>query len=180
MRSSSAPQVQTYIVVKGQRQTIYTDGAVYLEDGAEFEIEFVNTSHKTALPEITINGEKLKAGPIIYPNQTYFLKDFITLPKRFTFVVYSADADDADIKNNGVIEIEFYYQQEPRPKAIDSEQYARAFSATKNQDAQDQTETGKIIGGSDSNVNYKTQNIDTDYTYHEYLRLKLLPQSRLL
>ena len=103
------------ILVNGIKQRFYFGNTVFLENDTEFEIEIFNKSQRTVCPSLTINGETLSRGPVIYNGQKFILKDFITDNRRFLFKVYQVDASDKDvkeaIKENGIISIEYYYEK---------------------------------------------------------------------
>jgi hypothetical protein len=94
---------------------------VYLNDGTQFEIELFNPKDKPVLAKIKLNGSYISSsGLILKPGQRVFLERFIDVDKKFKFETYEVEASQqvADaIRNNGLVEVEFYdeqvYSQQP-------------------------------------------------------------------
>jgi hypothetical protein len=89
---------------------------VYLKDGSEFELELYNSSRKTVLSKIKINGEFIKGGGIILrPGERVFLERYIDVARKFKFETYNVDSTNETmnaIANNGDVEILFYEETE--------------------------------------------------------------------
>ena len=88
---------------------------VYLNDGTQFEIELFNPKDKPVLAKIKLNGSYISSsGLILKPGQRVFLERFIDVDKKFKFETYevedSTEAANA-IRNNGLVEVEFYDEQ---------------------------------------------------------------------
>jgi hypothetical protein len=179
------------IIINGVKQKIYMNNSVFLADNTEFEIEFYNKSSKTVCPAITINGEALTRYPVIYNGQKYILKDFISINKKFLFNTYMVDNSEDSlnaIKENGIIDIKYYYE-----KLIIN--YAKEDIATTWDDiptendgilydisdytpvVKHEIETGKIVKGSLSGVKYNNVDIELDLNFFEHQIIKLLPLS---
>lgn len=88
---------------------------VYLNDGTQFEIELFNPKDKPVLAKIKLNGSYISSsGLILKPGQRVFLERFIDVDKKFKFETYevenSTETENA-IRNNGLVEVEFYDEQ---------------------------------------------------------------------
>ena len=88
---------------------------VYLNDGTQFEIELFNPKDKPVLAKIKLNGSYISSsGLILKPGQRVFLERFIDVDKKFKFETYEVeDSKEAvnAIRNNGLVEVEFYDEQ---------------------------------------------------------------------
>lgn len=91
------------------------DSKVYLHDGTQFEIELFNPKDKPVLAKIKLNGSYISSsGLILKPGQRVFLERFIDVDKKFKFETYEVDNSpeaDSAIRNNGLVEVEFYDEQ---------------------------------------------------------------------
>jgi hypothetical protein len=90
---------------------------VFLKDGVEFEIELYNPTQKPVLAKIKINGSYIStSGVVVKPAQRVYLERYIDEPKKFKFETYNVSGSKEEIehaiKNNGLIEIEFYNEAE--------------------------------------------------------------------
>lgn len=91
---------------------------IYMEDGAEFQLEFYNNSSYYVKADITINGKQQNSALVLRPYQRFFLDRFMDEQKKFKFNTFLTGNDDIEklkeiIEKNGRIKIEFYkeYQQ---------------------------------------------------------------------
>ena len=110
--STSLPSAN--ITTKKSRLKEYGN-LVYLHDGTQFEIELFNPKDKPVLAKIKLNGSYISSsGLILKPGQRVFLERFIDVDKKFKFETYevedSVEAANA-IRNNGLVEVEFYDEQ---------------------------------------------------------------------
>ena len=103
-------------ITKGKQRIKQFGQNVYLENGAEFEVELYNPTRKNVLSKIKINGEFIKGGGIILrPGERIFLERYIDIPRKFKFETYSVDSSNETmnaIASNGDVEILFYEEQE--------------------------------------------------------------------
>jgi len=86
---------------------------VFMEDGVEFEIELYNPTQIPVLAKIKINGSYISnTDVVIKPAQRVYLERYIDDAKKFKFETYDVSGSKEEIehaiKNNGLIEIEFY------------------------------------------------------------------------
>lgn len=103
----------TAFVTKGRQRVKQYDGnIVYLKNGDEFEIELFNPTSQKVLAKINVNGKSLDSGIVLRPGERVFLERYLDEAKRFLFETYEVDAKDPNvqeaIKNNGVVDVEFY------------------------------------------------------------------------
>lgn len=103
-----------HITRNRNRSRIYGD-TVYLKNGQNFEIELFNPSTIKALAKIKINGNYISNGGIILrPGERVYLERFIETNNKFLFETYEVDKSDEAInaiRNNGLIEVDFYTEQ---------------------------------------------------------------------
>lgn len=88
--------------------------SVFLKDGSEFEIELFNPTQSIILAKIKLNGEFINGGGLILkPGKRVFLERYLDVDKTFKFSTYLVDKNneqvDNAIKNNGLVEVLFYY-----------------------------------------------------------------------
>jgi hypothetical protein len=108
---------EAWIAVSSNRQKIYGDKNVYLDNGQEFQIELYNPTNQPYLAKMYLNGNLISpSGLVLKPGQRYFLDRFIDEKKKLVFSTYEVD-DDPEVKqaiaNNGMIKVEFYPEQAP-------------------------------------------------------------------
>lgn len=108
---------EAWIAVSSNRQKIYGDKNVYLDNGQEFQIELFNPTNLPYLAKIYLNGKLISSsGLVLKPGQRYFLDRFIDDKKKLVFSTYEVD-DMPEVKqaiaNNGMIKVEFYPEQAP-------------------------------------------------------------------
>ena len=105
-------QPEAYITVRKNRQKIYDANSVYLKDNTEFELELFNPTRDVYLAKISINGKSIStSGLVLYPGKREFLERYFDEAMKFKFSTYevenSKEVNEA-IKDNGLIEIEFF------------------------------------------------------------------------
>lgn len=98
-----------------QKNRVKKGHEVYLNDGTEFEIELYNPTDKVVCAEIHINNIKLEGGKLILnPAQRIHLDRYLNEQKKFKFSTYEVSGSQEEIrevvKNNGLIEVKFYYE----------------------------------------------------------------------
>lgn len=108
---------QAWIAVSSNRQKIYGEKNVYLDNGQEFQIELYNPTNQPYLAKISLNGKLISSsGLVLKPGQRYFLDRFIDDKKKLVFSTYEVD-DNPEVKqaiaNNGMVKVEFYPEQAP-------------------------------------------------------------------
>ena len=85
---------------------------VYLENGAEFQIQLFNPYNFTIGAEIFINDEKLSNRLVLNPGERVWLERYLDVKKKFKFSTYEVEGNNKDvqeaIKDNGKIEVHFY------------------------------------------------------------------------
>lgn len=95
---------------------------IYLKDGIEFQIEFNNTSTRTYLARIKVNGNEISShGLVIRPGEHIYLERYLDSPRKFKFNTYEIPDTRAAakaIRENGLIEIDFYREAVPDPVRI--------------------------------------------------------------
>jgi hypothetical protein len=100
-------------ITTGKQRLKQNGSNVYLKDGEEFEVEIFNPKSISVLAKIKINGNYLSGGGIIIkPGQRVFLERYLDEARKFKFETYEVNAKSKEvqeaIKNNGVVEVEFY------------------------------------------------------------------------
>lgn len=108
---------EAWIAVSSNRQKIYGDKNVYLEDRQEFQVELYNPTNLPYLAKIYLNGNLISSsGLVLKPGQRYFLDRFIDDKKKLVFSTYEVE-DNQEVKkaiaNNGMVKVEFYPEQVP-------------------------------------------------------------------
>ena len=110
-----------YVTVKKNRQKVYGD-SVYLNDKTEFELELFNPTSDVYLAKISLNGKSISnSGIILYPGKREYLERYIDEPRKFKFDTYEVeDSDEAKnaTKNNGLVEVTFYKEDNTPPYQI--------------------------------------------------------------
>jgi len=174
--------VDASILVNGLKQRFYPDNIVYLKDNTQFLIEIFNKSTRTVIASITINGEQLKASPVIMNGQKYVLRDFIKVSRKFLFHVYEVDSNNIDVKNairnNGLIVIRYFYEKQIEQDEQNIVQRAIVADETIEDPSTFPSETGKILKGEISNQRYKTVSLDWERESFLEQIIQLLPISK--
>lgn len=83
--------VEAHITIDKDRQKIYDNNIVYLNDSSNFGIELFNGSTEVLTFKFKFNGESESRSLILYPSQRTWV-----------------DASLSDNRNNGLVEIEVY------------------------------------------------------------------------
>jgi hypothetical protein len=107
-----SPNPEAYIT-KGKNRIKQHNDVVYLNDGDQFEIEVFNPKTISVLAKIKINGNHISnSGLVIKPGQRIHLDRYLDEAKKFKFSTYDVSGANSEvnqaIKNNGLVEIEFY------------------------------------------------------------------------
>lgn len=113
---------EAYIAIGKERQKIYGDNTVYLENKKEFEFEFYNPTTFNVRANIYINGNPISnRGMVLRPGIRGWLDRYIDENRKFLFETYAVDGASAEVRqaiaNNGNIKIEFFKEKiaPPRP-----------------------------------------------------------------
>jgi len=185
------------------------NGKYYLKNNTEFSILFENKNPNKVSCLISINGIEQKSTLVLLPYSTVCLDRYIDENKKFIFNTYNVDNNEAVkeiIKNNGVFEFKFYYEELPcnfnyynnilsggyRVNNISNEPLynttysSHTYCSTNNylsisstMNIPEQIETGRIEKGDIS-----SQSFNYDYTkfnpnYFSTVKFELLPESKL-
>lgn len=91
---------------------------VYMNDDTEFQIQIFNPLSVTIGADISINGKDLSNRLIIKPGERIWLERYFDSPNKFLFSTYTVNGNNSEvkeaIKNNGIVTIKFYKEQEKR------------------------------------------------------------------
>lgn len=91
------------------------NGSTYLKDNEEFKIELYNPLQRCVLAVIKLNGDNIsKSGLVLNPGQRFYLDCFIEDNRKFIFKTYEVDNTNQSlnaIKNNGLLEVDFYEEK---------------------------------------------------------------------
>jgi hypothetical protein len=113
--TSSTSQAQAFITKRKQRLK-QINRNIYLKDGDEYEIELFNPNPSYILAKIKIDGDYLSGGGIVLrPGERVFLERFLDSKNKFVFKTYNVDGEAeyvGALRNNGLIEVEFYLEQQ--------------------------------------------------------------------
>ena len=114
--------VPTVFVTKGRQRVKQYNQNVYLKNGDEFELELFNPTTNKVLAKISLNGKSLGSGIILRPGERVFLERYLDEAKKFLFETYEVNSSDPNvekaIKNNGIVDVEFY-DEYTQPYIID-------------------------------------------------------------
>ena len=95
------------------------DRTVYLEDGDEFQFQLFNPETTEICARIFIEDTQLSHDIVLRPGERLWLERYTDVSKKFKFVTYVVDGEDAQVKkaisHNGVIRILFFRKKE-KPK----------------------------------------------------------------
>ena len=87
---------------------------IYLNDGAEFEIELTNNTTSRFLTKLKLNGQYISnTGIILRPGEHIYLERYLDSNNKFKFETYKipkTKSTEKAIVNNGLVEIEFYQE----------------------------------------------------------------------
>jgi len=100
-------------ITVGKQRLKQNGSVVYLKDGDEFEVEIFNPQQNPVLAKLKINGNYIGGGGVVLrPGQRVFLERYLDEARKFKFDTYEVNAKSKEvqeaIKNNGVVEVEFY------------------------------------------------------------------------
>jgi hypothetical protein len=113
--TTSTSQAQAFITKRKQRLK-QINRNIYLKDGDEYEIELFNPNSSYILAKIKIDGDYLSGGGIVLrPGERVFLERFLDSKNKFVFRTYNVDGEAeyvGALRNNGLIEVEFYLEQQ--------------------------------------------------------------------
>ena len=113
--TTSTSQAQAFITKRKQRLK-QINRNIYLKDGDEYEIELFNPNPSYILAKIKIDGDYLSGGGIVLrPGERVFLERFLDSKNKFVFRTYNVDGEAeyvGALRNNGLIEVEFYLEQQ--------------------------------------------------------------------
>lgn len=99
----------------------YQNRVVYLNDGDEFQIMLFNPTDSKIGAKIKINGSKIANMVVLRPGERVWLDRYLDVNRKFKFSTYTVDKSNEAlnaIRNNGTIEISFYYEQVKRNNII--------------------------------------------------------------
>ena len=108
---------EAYIAIGKNRQKIYGENTVFLEDKQEFEFEFFNPTQDNIMAKISINGKSISnRGLILRPGVRGWIERYIDEKRKFLFETYFVNGNSAAvqkaIENNGDIKIEFFKEKQ--------------------------------------------------------------------
>ena len=99
----------------------YQNRIVYLNDGDEFQIMLFNPTESKIAAKIKINGSQIPNMVVLRPGERVWLDRYLDVNRKFKFSTYTVDKSNEAlnaIRNNGTIEISFYYEQVKRNDII--------------------------------------------------------------
>lgn len=90
---------------------------VFLQDGANFEVELDNPSSKIFLAKIKLNGEWISSsGIVLRPGEHIFLDRYLDQNAKFVFNTYEISKSREHLtEKNGLVEIVFYRESTVKP-----------------------------------------------------------------
>lgn len=91
----------------------YQNRTVYLKDGDEFQIMLFNPTESKIGAKIKINGSEIPNMVVLRPGERIWLDRYLDINRKFKFSTYTIDKTNEAlnaIRNNGIIEISFYYE----------------------------------------------------------------------
>ena len=111
---------RVFISVNNNRIKSYVEEGeicVFLKDGTEFQLEFMNDSDCYIKADISINGKYQFSSLVLRPHQHFYLDRFMDEKKKFKFNTFLTGNDDIEklkkiIEQNGKIEVRFYKELE--------------------------------------------------------------------
>ena len=196
--------IECYILHNNTRLKKYNNN-VFLDDKSEFEIEMFNPNTFTVGVKIKLNGEYISnAHLVLYPGQKLKLDRYLDENKKFLFNTYEVDNNKEAhyaIKNNGLVELEFYkeykkpVQQYTKTRGFDnlnvlyshnantiigdSITYSTtSFADISNNITLDSLETGIIGKGDKSDTEFTDVDVDFEsYTFCK-VNFQILPLSQ--
>lgn len=91
----------------------YQNRIVYLTDGDEFQIMLFNPTESKIGAKIKINGSEIPNMVVLRPGERIWLDRYLDINRKFKFSTYTIDKTNEAlnaIRNNGIVEISFYYE----------------------------------------------------------------------
>lgn len=170
------------------------NGNVYLNDGDYFEIELFNPLTKSVLAKIKLNGTAISSsGLIIRPGQRVYLDCFIDDKKKFIFKTYEIENVEESLsatKNNGLLEVTFYQEQEfltnnwittnysDSITTYYSNNLSGSISGSLSTNVSNNIETGRVERGEKSNQKFEDVFMNFNNYSHSSVIIRILPESR--
>jgi len=104
---------KAFVSVRRQRQKIYPNQQIFLDNGKEYEFELFNPTTDTILVKISIGGHEIPAARLVLePSRRVFLDRYLDSSRKFKFFTYMVDGDNDQVKhaimNNGKVSVSFY------------------------------------------------------------------------
>ena len=112
----SSGNPETFITLNKNRQAV-VGNKIFLNNGAEFEIELNNVTSNTVLAKIKLNRNYISnSGIVLRPGERVHLERYLENNNRFKFDIYNIPSGNkASIEDNGLIEIEYYRETVVHP-----------------------------------------------------------------
>jgi len=128
---------EAYIAIGKNRQKVYGENTVYLENKKEFEFEFYNPTTFNVRANIYINGNSISnRGMVLRPGVRGWLDRYIDENRKFLFETYVVDGASAEVRqaiaNNGNIKIEFFKEKIAPPRPSSNFKLCRSSAPTYN------------------------------------------------
>lgn len=113
-KGTSVPEV--FISSEKNRQKIYEDNKVYLQNGDNFEIEIFNNQSEKIGFEIFLNDKLISDSLLVLsPGERIHLDRFLESNNKFLFETYNVDKNSEEVKkaivNNGKIKVRCYKEE---------------------------------------------------------------------
>jgi len=106
---------EAFLSIDKNRQKIYPNNTLYLQDNKEFQFELFNPTTDNILVKILINGNSISdTGLILKPGMRTWLDRYIDEDRKFQFQTYKIEnsaSARAATENNGSIEIQFFKEK---------------------------------------------------------------------
>lgn len=108
---------EAYVAIGKNRQKIYPNSKIFMNNGQEFSIELSNPTQDTIAAKIYLNDKSISSSMIVIkPGERHFLERYIDSNNKFVYSTYEVgDTPEAKkaIERNGFIKVEFYREQQP-------------------------------------------------------------------
>lgn len=137
----------------------YQNRTVYLNDGDEFQIMLFNPTESKIGAKIKINGSEIPNMVVLRPGERIWLDRYLDINRKFKFSTYTIDKSNEAlnaIRNNGIIEISFYYENINRNNIMICDSINTAYTSTS-------TKTYPITYGITSSVSKEIPPVSTAY-----------------
>jgi hypothetical protein len=116
--TSTGPK-PTANITRGKNRLKSYEGAYFLKDGSNFEIELYNPTQSRVLAKIEVNGHRVSEGGIVVnPGQRVFLERFLDVDRKFEFSTYwvgQTEQDKRAIELNGSVKVTFHQEEGSSP-----------------------------------------------------------------